>query len=158
MTSYLIEEYGTKSLANYVEKDAIYKGVDFLPGGITPPNPSELLMSARLEELIEEAKQVYDYIVIDTTPMLSVADAGIVDRVADVTLFVIRMGVEELSFLPQLDKLNREKKLRNMTLVLNDIDLRKSYGYGYGYGYSYGYGYGHDYDKKKKKKGFFSKK
>ena len=158
LTSYLIEEYGTKSLANYVEKDAIYKGVDFLPGGITPPNPSELLMSARLEELIEEAKQVYDYIVIDTTPMLSVADAGIVDRVADVTLFVIRMGVEELSFLPQLDKLNREKKLRNMTLVLNDIDLRKSYGYGYGYGYSYGYGYGHDYDKKKKKKGFFSKK
>jgi Mrp family chromosome partitioning ATPase len=110
-----------------------------------------------LEELIEEAKQVYDYIVIDTTPMLSVADASIVDRVADVTLFVVRMGVEEVSFIPQLDKLNRDKKLRNMALVLNDIDLRRSYGYGYGYGYSYGYGYGHNYDKKKKKR-FFGKK
>ena len=156
LTSYLIEELGTKSLAQYVEKDSIYKGVDFLPGGIMPPNPSELLMSSRLEELIEEAKQAYDCIVIDTTPMLSVADASIVNRVADVTLFVIRMGVEELSFLPQLDKLNRDKKLRNMALVLNDVDLRKSYGYGYGYGYSYGYGYGHDHDKKKK--GLFGKK
>lgn len=157
LTSYLNEELGTKSLAEYVEKDTIYKGVDFLPGGVMPPNPSELLMSTRLEELIEEAKQVYDYIVIDTTPMLSVADASIVDRVADVTLFVVRMGVEEVSFIPQLDKLNRDKKLRNMALVLNDIDLRRSYGYGYGYGYSYGYGYGHNYDKKKKKR-FFGKK
>ena len=155
LTSYLIEEPGTKSLAQYVEKDTIYKGVDFLHGGVMPPNPSELLMSTRLEELVEEAKQAYDYIVIDTTPMISVADASIVDRVADITLFVIRMGVEELSFLPQLDKLNREKKLRNMALVLNDVDLRKSYGYGYGYGYSYGYGYGHDHGKKK---GFFGKK
>ena len=157
LTSYLVEEPGTKSLAEYVEKDTIYKGVDFLPGGIMPPNPSELLMSTRLEELIEEAKQKYDYIIIDTTPMLSVADASIVDRVADVTLFVVRMGVEEVSFLPQLDKLNRDKKLRNMALVLNDIDLRRSYGYGYGYGYSYGYGYGFDHDKKKKK-GLFGKK
>ena len=157
LTSYLIEAPGTKSLAEYVEKGTIYKGVDFLPGGIMPPNPSELLMSTRLEELIEEAKQMYDYIVIDTTPMLSVADASIVDRLADVTLFVIRMGVEEVSFLPQLDKLNRDKKLRNMALVLNDIDLRRSYGYGYGYGYSYGYGYGFDHDKRKKK-GFFGKK
>ena len=156
LTSYLNEEAGTMSLAEYVEKDKIYQGVDFLPGGIMPPNPTELLMSTRLEELIEEAKKTYDYIVIDTTPMISVADASIVDRVADVTLFVIRMGVEELSFLPQLDKLNREKKLRNMALVLNDIDLRKSYGYGYGYGYSYGYGYGQNYDKKKK--GLFGKK
>lgn len=157
LTSYLNEEAGTRSLASYVEKDNVYPGVDFLPGGIMPPNPTELLMSSRLEELIEEAKQTYDYIVIDTTPMLSVADASIVDRVADVTLFVIRMGVEELSFLPQLDKLNRDKKLRNMALVLNDIDLRKSYGYGYGYGYSYGYGYGHNHDKKKRK-GLFGKK
>ena len=157
LTSYLNEDSGTKSLAEYIEKDLIYKGVDFLPGGVMPPNPSELLMSTRLEELIEEAKQVYDYIVIDTTPMLSVADASIVDRVADVTLFVVRMGVEEVSFLPQLDKLNRDKKLRNMALVLNDIDLRRSYGYGYGYGYSYGYGYGHNHDKKKKK-GLFGKK
>ncbi len=157
LTSYLNEDLGTKSLAEYIEKDTIYKGVDFLPGGVMPPNPSELLMSTRLEELIEEAKQVYDYIVIDTTPMLSVADASIVDRVADVTLFVVRMGVEEVSFLPQLDKLNRDKKLRNMALVLNDIDLRRSYGYGYGYGYSYGYGYGHNHDKKKKK-GLFGKK
>ena len=157
LTSYLNEEAGTRSLASYVEKDNVYPGVDFLPGGIMPPNPTELLMSSRLEELIEEAKQTYDYIVIDTTPMLSVADASIVDRVADVTLFVIRMGVEELSFLPQLDKLNRDKKLRNMALVLNDIDLRKSYGYGYGYGYSYGYGYGENHGKKKKK-GLFGKK
>ena len=83
----------------------------------------------RLEEIrkrLDKVRADYDYIVIDTTPMISVADASIVDRVADVTLFVIRMGVEELSFLPQLDKLNREKKLRNMALVLNDIDLRNS--------------------------------
>ena len=111
----------------------------------------------KMKEYVDVQREKYDYIIIDTTPMLSVADASIVDRVADVTLFVVRMGVEEVSFLPQLDKLNRDKKLRNMALVLNDIDLRRSYGYGYGYGYSYGYGYGFDHDKKKKK-GLFGKK
>ena len=116
-------------------------------------------MSARLEELIDEAKQTYDYIVIDTTPVISVADASFVDRVADLTLFVIRMDVEEITFLTQLDRLNHEKKLRNMAIILNDVDLRKSYGYGYGYGYSFGYGYGQDFDRmNKKKKKFFSKK
>ena len=159
LTSYLNEDMGTKSLASYVQADKIHAGVDFLPCGVIPPNPTELLMSTRLEELIEEAKQTYDYIVIDTTPVISVADASIVDRVADLTLFVIRMGVEEITFLPQLDRLSHEKKLRNMAIILNDVDLRKSYGYGYGYGYSYGYGYGQDFDRmNKKKKKIFSKK
>ncbi len=159
LTSYLNEDMGTKSLASYVQADKIHAGVDFLPCGVIPPNPTELLMSTRLEELIEEAKQTYDYIVIDTTPVISVADASIVDRIADLTLFVIRMGVEEITFLPQLDRLNHEKKLRNMAIILNDVDLRKSYGYGYGYGYSYGYGYGQDFDRmNKKKKRIFSKK
>ena len=131
--------------------------VDMLPAGITPPNPSELLMSDRLELLIEELKKRYDYIVVDNVPAQVVADAGIVNRIADVTLYVLREGKIDRRYLPELQRLYEQNKFNKLTIVLNDCKLdHKRYGYGgYGYGrygYSYGYGYGYS-DTSKKKKG-----
>ena len=104
-----------------------------------PPNPSELLMSDRLEELIRRASERYDYVVIDTTPMFSVADAGIISRVAEVTLYVIRVGVQDKAFLPDLERMYQNKRFNNLCIVLNDADIadpRYSCSYGYGYGYA----------------------
>ena len=135
--------------------------VDMLPAGITPPNPSELLMSERLELLIEELKKTYEYIVVDNVPAMVVADAGIVNRIADVTLYVIREGKIDRRYLPELQRLYEEEKFNRLCIVLNDSNLeQKRYGYGnygygrygYSYGYSYGYGYGNEDDKGKKKK------
>lgn len=117
--------------------------VDFLPAGIMPPNPAELLMSARLDECIAELKKVYDYIIIDNVPALIVADAGILNRVADMTLYVIRENKVDRRYLPELERLYQDKMFNHMCIVLNDsrVELRR-YGYGYGYGHGPGYGYG----------------
>lgn len=130
-------------LAENVVTDAIYPGIDFLPSGILPPNPAELLMSERLDQLVEAARAVYDYIIFDSTPAFAVADAEILSRVCDLMLYVVRVGVQERNFLPDLDKLHKSGRFKNMGFVVNDADLKTSVSYGYGYGYGY----------KKKKKG-----
>ena len=109
--------------------------VDMLPAGILPPNPAELLMSDRLDQCIETLKKEYDYIVIDNVPAQVVADASIVNRVADVTLYVMREGKIDRRYLPELERLYQEKKFNHLCIVLNDAHIQsKKYGYGYGYG------------------------
>lgn len=114
----------------------LHKNVDVLPAGSIPPNPAELLMSDRLELLIEELKKHYDYIILDNVPALVVADASIVNRVAEITLYVIREGILDRRYLAELERLHQEKKFNNMCVILNDVkDKTSRYGYGYGYGY-----------------------
>jgi len=119
--------------------------LDFLPAGVVAPNPTELLMSDRLEQCVEELKKHYDYVVIDNVPAQVIADAGIVNRVADLTIYVLRETKVDRRYLPELERLHQEKKFNHLCIVINDSRIKnKKYGYayGYGYGYSYGYGYG----------------
>ena len=110
--------------------------LDMLPAGITPPNPAELLMSDRLELCMEELKKHYDYIVVDNVPAQVVADAGIVNRIADLTIYVIRESKIDRRYLPELERLHLEGKFNHLCIVMNDCQNRnKKYGYGYGYGY-----------------------
>lgn len=112
--------------------------LDFMPAGITPPNPAELLMSDRLELCIEKLKEIYDYIIVDNVPAQVVADAGIVNRVADMTIYVIRESKVDRRFLPELERLHQEGKFNHLCVVINDtMRQHKKYGYGYGYGYGY---------------------
>ena len=128
---------------------AFHPLVDAMFVGVVPPNPAELLMNGRLELLIDELKkQGYDYIILDSVPAQVVADATIVNRVADMTFYVIRDGVLDRRFLPELERLHQEGKFRRLCIVLNDSQIeRKKYSYGYGRGYGYGYGrkYGRSY-------------
>jgi len=121
--------------------------LDFLPMGKLPPNPTELLYSPKLKPMLDELRQEYDYIFIDCPPVEIVADATIISREADVTLFVIRAGLLERSMLAELEKNYEEKKYNNMAMLLNGTDAEHHYGYHrYGYGYGrYGYGKGHGY-------------
>lgn len=108
--------------------------LDMLPAGITPPNPAELLMSDRLEQCMEELKKHYDYIVVDNVPAQVVADAGIVNRIADLTIYVIRESKIDRRYLPELERLHHEGRFNHLCIVLNDCQNRnKKYGYGYGY-------------------------
>ncbi len=97
-------------------------------------------MSDRLEKLIEELKKRYDYIILDNVPAQVVADAAIVNRVAELTLYIIRDGQLDRRYLPELERLHKEGKFNHLCIVLNDSHIEKKK-YGYGYGYSYGYGY-----------------
>lgn len=137
---------------NTVKVDDIIQhqeGFDLIPAGILAPNPAELLMDNRLDELMNELRARYDYIIADNVPVGLIADATIANRIADLTIFVVRAGKLDRRQLPDIEKLYQEKKLKNMALVLNGANPER-HGYGYSYGYGYGYGYG-----TKKKKTFF---
>ena len=125
------------------------KTLDILPIGKIPPNPTELLYSPKLKPMIDELHQHYDYIFVDCPPVEIVADATIISREADVTIFVVRAGLLERSMLPELQKNYDEKKYKNMAILLNGTDAEHHYGYhryGYGYGrYGYGKRYGYGY-------------
>ncbi len=147
LTAYLSDNF-TK-VEDIIVKDGIAPGVDFIPAGSLPPNPSELLMSDRLDELMGKLREQYDQIIVDCTPMFAVADAGIVNRVVDITFFVIRAGVQERDFLPELERMYQENRLENLCIVLNDVKENASrYGGNYGSGYGYGYGYGRTQSRK----------
>lgn len=138
---------------NTVKVDDIIQhqeGFDLIPAGILAPNPAELLMDNRLDELMSELRTRYDYIIADNVPVGLIADATIANRIADLTIFVVRAGKLDRRQLPDIEKLYQEKKLKNMALVLNGANPER-----HGYGYSYGYGYGYGYGTKKKKTFFF---
>lgn len=118
-------------------KDTLQKGLTILPVGSIPPNPAELLDSMRLKELLDKYQSVYDYILVDAPPIDVVADAQIISRNVTSTLFVVRVGLLERELLTDLEMVYQQKRLPNMSLVLNGV---KSQGGCYGYGYYYGSG------------------
>ncbi len=135
-----------------IRQNELCDKLDIIHAGPVPPNPAELLLGDRLETLIAELRKRYDYIILDNVPAGVVADAVIVNRVADLTIYVVRAGRMDRRALPEVEKLYQEGKLRNMSLILNGTVYKHGaygYRYGYGYGYSYGYGYGYGQHKNK---------
>ncbi|WP_165153906.1 polysaccharide biosynthesis tyrosine autokinase [Parabacteroides sp. ZJ-118] len=129
-----IEEIGSLIVA-----DTLTPGLSILPVGPIPPNPTELLESDRFSSLIAELRKHYDTILIDCPPLEMIADAQIIETVADRMIFVIRTGVFDRSMLADLEKIYESKKYKNMAVVLNATPMK---GFHYGYKYGYGYGYG----------------
>ncbi|MBR5454506.1 MAG: polysaccharide biosynthesis tyrosine autokinase [Rikenellaceae bacterium] len=128
-----------------INPSKVHANLDVIFAGLQPPNPAELLMSERLEQLIAELRERYDYIIIDSVPALMVADAIIADRVCDLSIYVIREGRMDRRMLPDVQRLADTKRLHNMSVVLNGVrDMSKRYGYGYGYRYGH-YGYAYTY-------------
>ena len=122
-----------------IAKSGLHENFDFIYAGLQPPNPAELLMSKRLDDLFEECRKHYDYIIIDSVPALIIADAMITSRVADLSIYVVREGLLERQQLPDINALHTENKLKNMCIVLNGAsESRQSYGYSYRYQYTSG--------------------
>lgn len=109
--------------------------IHYVTSGRIPPNPSELLMNGRLEVLLDEVEDYYDYIIVDTAPTMLVTDTQIICESADVTIYVVRSGYTEKELLNYSKGLKKDGKIKNMAVVLNDVKADKI-----GYGYSYGYG------------------
>lgn len=123
-------------------KEKTHVNLDIIPVGTIPPNPTELLFSERLPGLLNKMHDKYDYIFIDCPPVEIVADASIVNKFCDMTVFVIRSGLLDRGALPDIEKYYVEKRYGNMVVIFNGTTPQVS-GYGYHkYGYSYGYGYG----------------
>jgi len=140
--------------------------LDFITAGPVPPNPSELIISIRMLEVLEELKLRYDVIVIDNPPVGLVTDGIRVIKLADYPIYVFRENFSKRNFVQNVKKLIRDNNIKNMSVILNSVDIKKSgygysgvYDYDYGYGYGYGFGY-YDEDIRREKfsiKEFFRK-
>lgn len=117
---------------------------DVIYSGAITPNPTELLSNGRYQDLIESLKPLYDYIILDTAPLMLVTDSFLISDVADITVYVTRSGYTEKELIVFINKQIKDKKIKNVGLVLNDVSKMNS---GYGYGYKYGYGYAEDQKK-----------
>ena len=133
-------------LFEQIMPSGVNENLDILPAGIIPPNPAELLSRKNLDRAMDYLKEVYDYIILDTAPVGLVTDTLIISRVTDATVYICRADYTPKSNMELVNSLCKEGKLKNLSIVLNGIDMsKKKYGYYYGYG-KYGkygrYGYG----------------
>lgn len=134
----------TNNIGDIIIKGSTHDFLDVIPVGTIPPNPTELLFDDRLADLIETLRGQYDYIFLDCPPVEIVADASIVGRHADMTLFLIRAELLDRSLLPDIQKYYDDHRLPQMSIILNGTTDAFSY-YGYHrYGSRYGY-YGSSY-------------
>jgi capsular exopolysaccharide synthesis family protein len=130
--------------------------VDMVLSGSIPPNPAELFMNDRMENLLKEFTQSYDFIIVDTAPTMIVTDTLLISPLADTTLYVVRAGYTEKKLLDFPKDLKQQGRLKGLAVILNDVDYSK-FSYGAKYGYSYGYGYGYGADKESKWKRIFKR-
>lgn len=111
------------------------ENLDTLFSGDIPPNPTQLLTNSNFELLIEEAKYLYDFIIIDSAPVQLVSDTLIFSYLADVTIFVLRSNYSEKNTLPLINNFIKKGQLNNVGILINGVKMSFKYGYKYGYGY-----------------------
>lgn len=162
VTNYL---YDDKTVyQDLIDEGQLYNlNFDLIFSGTIPPNPAELLSNGRLEGLLDELKQQYDYVIVDTAPTLLVTDTTLIAHLSDLIVFVTRANHTDKKLLHFINELHALKKISNTGIVLNNVGEQKGYGYGYAYSYSYkykynyGYGYGYSADEPKKRRSLWSK-
>ena len=130
----------TTDWKRFLQKDNIFsKNLDVLISGEIPPNPTQLLTNSNFESLIEEAKILYDYIILDTAPVQMVSDTLNISYLADVTVFVAKYDYTDKSSLANISSYVKKKQLKNVGILINGVNMKNAYGYGYGHNYSYQY-------------------
>lgn len=129
-----------------IHKDIFAKNCDVIYSGSIPPNPTDLLDNQRLQELLNQVKDDYNYILLDTAPLMLVTDSFLISDYADVTVYVTRSEYTENKFIDFANKSIAAGKIKNTAFVLNAVHKRN-----FGYANTYGYGYHHD------NKGFWEK-
>lgn len=126
----------THTLEDVIIPSGIHKSLDVIPAGPVPPNPAELLMHNRLDDLIEMLRERYDYIIVDSAPVGVVSDTYLLNRFADSSVYVSRQHYTPKAVTELINEIHETHKLNNMGLVLNGVDEATGYGYGYGYGHA----------------------
>ena len=144
VVNYLIKQNSLDEITNATQ----IANLDVILSGPIPPNPSELILSDAMKELIDELKLKYDYIILDTPPVGLVSDAIELAQYADVTLYIVRQNYTKKDMISLLNTRIKRGELNNASIVFNGYENKAKYGSGYGYGYgTYSNGY-HDEDDK----------
>lgn len=156
ITNYLI---GKVELQDVIKPVPETENLFVLGCGPIPPNPSELLLDKKMDELFAWLKENFDIILIDTAPVGMVSDAMTLSKYADSTLYLVRQGHTFKKQIGLIDEFYKEEKLPKVSIIINDVKIKPGYGYyGYGrYGYGYGYGYGSYYEEEVAPQNFVEK-
>lgn len=144
---------GAKGLAEYLHGDVqdVHSIIhpsgfnpycDFIYSGSIPPNPTELLQNGRYEELIDVVKNDYQYLILDTAPLMLVTDSLLIADNADMTVYITRSEVTEKGYIEFINQNIKANKIHNVGFVLNDVHKAN-------FGYSNKYGYGYNAEEKK---------
>lgn len=139
---------GAKGLSEYLyDNDVVVSDVvnvskmnpycDIMYSGSIPPNPTDLLTNGRFNELLDELREKYNYVILDTAPLMLVTDTLLISDLADATLYVTRSGHTEKGFIKFINDSKEGSKILNVGLIVNDVANNDM-----GYGNKFGYGYG----------------
>lgn len=140
LSSFFINQSSLENIVQETENE----NLKIITSGPIPPNPSELLNSDKMNNLIEELRKEFEYIIIDTPPSGLVTDSVITMKFSDVNLYVVRHNYTKRNMLNIINDLYDTKQVKNLNIIINDYMVSSS-SYGYGYGYSYGYSGGYGY-------------
>jgi capsular exopolysaccharide synthesis family protein len=134
LTEFLYGEINDAKMIAYPSD--FHTNCDFIYSGSIPPNPADLLENGRYKILIDSLEDQYDYIIMDTAPLMLVTDSYLIADLADATVYITRSEYSEKEFLEYANSSFEEGKIKNVSFVLNDISAENL-----GYGNKYGYGY-----------------
>jgi len=159
VSSYLI---GKEKIEVIINK-GVQKNLDVITAGPVPPNASEIIISERTEKLIEKLKEMYDYVIVDTPPLLLISDSQVLVNHVDMALFVLNSQKASREGVRYLEEFISKLETKSTALILNSIKIQRwkyyygkvsgKYGYIYGDGYGYGYGYGSENYKSEEEEG-----
>ncbi len=136
---------GIDSIDNCIRQSKV-KDLDFITAGPVPPNPSELILNQRMDEMISALKTKYDYVIVDNPPVGIVTDGMKSIIMADYPIYIFKANYSKRVFIQNVNRLVSENKIPNLSIVLNSVDKQySSYGYEKGYAYGYYGDYGYDY-------------
>lgn len=151
----VFESFSSPGMSSYLSCNCNYEDVIiktridnlfYAPSGPIPPNPSELIETAQMKKFMERARSEFDFIIIDTPPVGIVTDALLLTQFVDVNMFIVRQRYTLRNTLEIIEHLHNKGGLKNMAILVNDINLSGYYGYGMRYGYSMGYGYSYGFN------------
>lgn len=126
-------------------KSLLHKGsnfsanLDMLLAGEIPPNPTQLLTNSNFESLLQEARNFYDFIILDSAPVQMVSDTLNISYLADATVFIVKYDFTDKSSLGQVNSFIKNEQLKNVGILINGVNMKTAYGYGYGKSYTYQY-------------------
>ena len=136
ITNLLVHDNPThEDICANILNSGVNRNLDIMPAGPIPPNPAELVSRESLDRIFATLRKEYDYIIVDTAPVGLVTDTLMIARVADLTVYMCRADYTPKSSFEFINSLNAQKKLPQISIVINGIDMsKKKYGYYYGYG------------------------
>lgn len=139
---------GRISLEKAIKTNSEY-GFDVLTSGEKTSAVINLIESKKMNELFAELKQKYDYILVDSPPVINVSDPLYISKLADAVVFILAQSETKRALVKEAVNLLKRNNINVIGAVVTQLDLKNTrYGYGYGYGYSYGYGYDYKEDER----------